>query len=186
MISTITSTTLTFKSSPEPLLSYMTSNIDHLIECSKERIYYQHMLLPELPIFIKIIYRKCHITPTVLVIGLMYLERLKKNLPDQAQGGIIINYMNTYKYIHIFIYICPYYLTLMYKIEYDTPYKLFLAAMIVATKYVEDDASYTLSIYRIVLPLYTYQQLNEMERSFLDVLKVKYTYTHIYIYIHTL
>ncbi|KAI9470841.1 MAG: hypothetical protein EXX96DRAFT_611992 [Benjaminiella poitrasii] len=142
MMATATSlTSLTFRSSPEPLLSYMVSNIDDLVQCSKERRYYQHMLLPDLPTFIKIIYKKCQLTPTVLVIGLIYLERLKRNLPDEAQG------------------------------EYDTPYKLFLAAMIVATKYVEDDVSYATSIYRIVLPLYSKKELNEMERSFLNVLK---------------
>lgn len=137
-----TSPTLKFRSSPEPLLSYMVSNIDELIECSKERRYYQHMLLPELPTFIKLVYQKCRLTPTVLVIGLIYLERLKKNLPDQAQG------------------------------EYDTPYKLFLATMIVATKYIEDYTSHAVSIYRIVSPLYAKRELNEMERSFLGVLKV--------------
>ncbi|KAI8094264.1 cyclin domain-containing protein [Thamnidium elegans] len=141
MITDTTSPTLTFRSSPEPLLSYMVSNIDDLVQCSKERRYYQHLLLPELPTFIKLVYQKCRLTPTVLVIGLIYLERLKKNLPDQAQG------------------------------EYDTPYKLFLAAMIVATKYIEDYSSHALSIYKIVSPLYTSRELNEMERSFLGVLK---------------
>ncbi|GAA5816450.1 hypothetical protein MFLAVUS_009979 [Mucor flavus] len=141
MITETTSPTLTFRSSPEPLLSYMVSNIDDLVQCSKERRYYQHLLLPDLPVFIKLVYQKCRLTPTVLVIGLIYLERLKKNLPDQAQG------------------------------EYDTPYKLFLAAMIVATKYIEDYSSHALSIYKIVSPLYTSRELNEMERSFLGVLK---------------
>lgn len=142
MITETTSPTLTFRSSPEPLISYMVSNIDDLVQCSKEAVYYQHMLLPSLPTFIKLVYQKCRLTPTVLVIGLIYLERLKKNLPQEAQG------------------------------EYDTPYKLFLAAMIVATKYIEDYSSHALSIYKIVSPLYTSRELNEMERSFLGVLKV--------------
>ncbi|KAI8386886.1 cyclin domain-containing protein [Blakeslea trispora] len=133
--------TLTFKSSPEPLLSFMVHNVDDLIQCSKERRYYQHMLLPELPKFIKVIYQKCRLSPTVLVISLIYLERLKKNLPEKAQG------------------------------EYDTPYKLFLAAIIVATKYIEDYKSHASSIYKIVSPLYSPKELNEMERSFLGVLK---------------
>lgn len=82
------SPSLIFKSSPEPLLSYLVFNVNRLVQCSKERIYYQHMLLPDLPTFIKIIYRKCQLTPSVLVIGLIYLQRLKKNLPEQAQGGM--------------------------------------------------------------------------------------------------
>ena len=56
--------------------------------------------------------------------------------------------------------------------EYDTPYKLFLASMIVATKYIEDYKSHASSIYKIVSPLYSSKDLNEMERSFLGVLKV--------------
>jgi hypothetical protein len=83
----VSPTTLTFRSSPEPLLSYMVSNIDDLVQCSKERRYYQHLLLPALPTFIKLVYQKCRLTPTVLVIGLIYLQRLKRNLPEQAQGG---------------------------------------------------------------------------------------------------
>ncbi|KAI8981839.1 cyclin domain-containing protein [Mycotypha africana] len=135
---------LTFKySSPKPLLSYMVSNIDHLVQCSKERIYYQHLLLPELSTFIHTVYKKCKLSPTVLVIGLIYLERLKKNLPPQAQG------------------------------EYDTPYKLFLAAIIIATKYIEDYNSHAVVIYKVVSALYSTKELNEMERSFLGVLKVR-------------
>lgn len=60
----------------------------------------------------------------------------------------------------------------MATIEYDTPYKLFLAAMIVATKYIEDYSSHAASIYKVVSKLYTSRELNEMERSFLGVLKV--------------
>lgn len=88
----VSPTMLTFRSSPEPLLSYMVSNIDDLVKCSKERIYYPHLLLPELPIFIKFVYQNCHLTPTVLVVGLIYLERLKKNLPKQAEGGKLLLY----------------------------------------------------------------------------------------------
>lgn len=81
------STQFAFKSSPEPLLSFMVSNVDALVQCTKERSHYQHMLLPSLSKFIKHIFKNCKLSPTVLVIGLIYLERLKKNLPSEAQGG---------------------------------------------------------------------------------------------------
>ncbi|RCI01083.1 hypothetical protein CU097_015592 [Rhizopus azygosporus] len=132
---------LTFRSDSEPLFSYMAYIARNLVQCSRERIYHQHTLLPSLPKFVKAIFKKCRLSPAVTVVGLIYLERLKKNLPNGAKG------------------------------EYDTPYKLFLAAMILATKYIEDHSGHAVYIYRVVSPIYTPQELNEMERSFLNILK---------------
>ncbi|CAO3701318.1 unnamed protein product [Rhizopus stolonifer] len=143
-MSTYNSPILAFKSSPEPLLSYMVHHVYHLVQCSREREYYQHTLLPSLPRFIKAVYRKCRLSTSVLVISLIYLERLKRNLPSEANG------------------------------EYDTPYKLFLAAIIIATKYIEDYSAHVISIYKIVSPIYSSKELNEMERSFMSVLKVEF------------
>lgn len=78
---------LAFKSSPEPLLSYMVYHVHHLVQCSTECEYYQHTLLPSLPRFIKSVYRKCRLSTSVLVISLIYLERLKRKLPSEANGG---------------------------------------------------------------------------------------------------
>ncbi|KAI9026672.1 cyclin domain-containing protein [Phycomyces nitens] len=135
------SPSLRVKHSPDPLLSYATLNVDTLIKCSKKKTYFQHRLLPDLACFIRHIYFKCHITPTVLVIGLIYLERLKASLPSQSRG------------------------------EYDTPYKMFLAAVVLASKFADDNNSVTHSVYRFVSPLYSRKELNEMERSFLGVIK---------------
>ncbi|KAI8986431.1 cyclin domain-containing protein [Pilobolus umbonatus] len=132
---------LIFKSSPEPFLSYMVSHISDLVPCSKKRKHYQHMLLPKLDIFIMSIYQDCHLTPAVLVIGLIYLKRVRRNLPRESHG------------------------------DYDTSYKLFLAAVIIATKYIEDFVSNAVSIYKVVSPLYSSKELNEMERSFLGILQ---------------
>ncbi|KAI8380997.1 cyclin domain-containing protein [Radiomyces spectabilis] len=126
-----------FKGSPEPLLLYIVSNVDSMIECSSIRQYYQHHLLPPLPVFIHHLYRYCHLTPSVLVVALIYLKRLKTKLPCQSQG------------------------------EYDTPYKLFLAAVLLALKYIEDSKKHISLLYHVVSPLYTRNDLNEMERSFL-------------------
>lgn len=86
-----TSPVLTFKSSPEPLLSHMVHHVYHLVRCSNEVTYYQHALLPSLPRFIKTIYKKCRLSPAVLVVGLIYLERLKNNLPSEANGGKLLD-----------------------------------------------------------------------------------------------
>ncbi|CAO3691755.1 unnamed protein product [Rhizopus microsporus] len=139
---------LTFRSDSEPLFSYITYIARNLVQCSRERIYHQHTLLPSLSKFVKTIFKKCRLSPAVIVVGLIYLDRLKKNLPNGAKG------------------------------EYDTPYKLFLAAMILATKYIEDHSGHAVHIYRVVSPIYTPRELNEMERSFLNILKVKEIYVY--------
>lgn len=78
---------LTFRSDSEPLFSYMAYIARNLVQCSRERIYHQHTLLPSLPKFVKAIFKKCRLSPAVTVVGLIYLERLKKNLPNGAKGG---------------------------------------------------------------------------------------------------
>ncbi|KAF7732307.1 hypothetical protein EC973_005203 [Apophysomyces ossiformis] len=135
------SPSLKVRHSPDPLLSYTVSNIHNLVLCSKEQRYYHHRLLPGLPSFVRHIYFRCRLTPSVLVVALIYLERLKRNLPSQAQG------------------------------EYDTHYKLFLAAVLVASKFLEDCNTHAASIFKAVSPVYTPRELKEMERSFLGVLK---------------
>ncbi|KAI9264800.1 hypothetical protein BY458DRAFT_513576 [Sporodiniella umbellata] len=93
-----------------------------------------------LPVFIKSVYRKCSLSPAVLFASLIYLERLKKRLPVGSNG------------------------------EYDTPYKLFLSSVILATKYIEDHRKHTMVIYKFVSSLYNLKELSEMERSFLGFL----------------
>ncbi|KAG0174983.1 hypothetical protein DFQ28_003435 [Apophysomyces sp. BC1034] len=135
------SPSLKVRDTPDPLLSYTVSNIHNLVLCSEERRHYHHKLLPNLPSFVRHIYFRCRLTPSVLVVALIYLERLKRNLPSQAQG------------------------------EYDTHYKLFLAAVLIASKFLEDCNTHAASIFKVVSPVYTPRELKEMERSFLGVLK---------------
>ncbi|KAI9472170.1 MAG: cyclin domain-containing protein, partial [Benjaminiella poitrasii] len=75
------------------------------------------------------------------IVALIYLGRLKSNLPSKSRG------------------------------EFDTPYKMFIAAVILASKFVEDSNKIAQSIYRFVAPLYNHKEINEMERSFLGVVK---------------
>ncbi|KAI8137475.1 cyclin domain-containing protein [Fennellomyces sp. T-0311] len=129
-------------SSPDALLAHVVSNVDSVIQCSEARMHYQHMLLPSLQSFITSMYSRCRLTPTVLIVALIYLDRLKRNLPSQARG------------------------------EFDTHYKLFLAAILLASKYIEDHNRAVKSIYRAVAPLYCPRELVEMERSFLAIVNV--------------
>ncbi|KAG2235369.1 hypothetical protein INT48_004988, partial [Thamnidium elegans] len=123
------------------LIAYTASNVNTLVDCSKERLYYQQKLLPTLPIFVKHLFYHCKLTPTILVVALIYLERLKTHLPSKSKG------------------------------EFDTPYKMFIASVILATKFIEDTNTIAHSIYRLVSPLYRAKEINEMERSFLGVIK---------------
>lgn len=69
------------------LIAYTASNVKNLLVCSKEKIYYQHKLLPPLPVFVKHIFYQCKLTPIILVIALIYLKRLKTALPRESKGG---------------------------------------------------------------------------------------------------
>ncbi|KAI8977009.1 cyclin domain-containing protein, partial [Mycotypha africana] len=75
------------------------------------------------------------------VIALIYLGRLKNNLPERSRG------------------------------EFDTPYKLFIAAVILASKFIEDSNRISQAVYKFIAPLYDFKIVNEMERSFLGVVK---------------
>ncbi|CAO3658076.1 unnamed protein product [Rhizopus stolonifer] len=134
---------LRLKTIPDTFITYMAHRAYHLVQCPREPEYAHHRMLPPLPVFIKSVYKKCLLAPAVLIIGLIYMERLKKILPKGSNG------------------------------EYDTPYKLFLSAIILATKYIEDHGTHTVTIYKFVSPIYALKELSEMERSFLDFLKVK-------------
>ncbi|CAO0803014.1 unnamed protein product [Mucor circinelloides] len=119
------------------LIAYTAFNVKTLLECSKERLHYQQRLLPTLHIFVRHIFYHCKLTPTILVVALIYLGRLKNGLPLKSKG------------------------------EFDTPYKMFIAAVILASKFVEDANTMAHSIYKLVAPLYNAREINEMERSFL-------------------
>ncbi|CAG8571808.1 20702_t:CDS:1 [Gigaspora margarita] len=76
-----------------------------------------------------------------MVVGLIYVNRLKKTLPSTARG------------------------------DFDTPYKIFLSAILVASKYLSDQSLQNKTIADITDGLYTVKDVNTMERSFLGLLK---------------
>ncbi|KAG1147000.1 hypothetical protein G6F37_004393 [Rhizopus arrhizus] len=77
------------------------------------------------------------------MVALIYLDRLKSSLPRKSQG------------------------------EFDTPYKLFIVAVVLASKFIEDSDDVTRSIHSFISPLYSARELNDMERSFLAIVKYK-------------
>lgn len=60
----------------------------------------------------------------------------------------------------------------MVRIEYDTPYKIFLASILLASKYIDDSSFVTKTIHKTIAPLYSSREVADMERSFLSVVKV--------------
>lgn len=86
------------KENNEHLIAYTAYNVKTLLECSKEKIYYQQKLLPNLFVFVKHVFRHCNLTPTILVIALIYLKRLKRALPAQSQGGKVFYFLKTCVY----------------------------------------------------------------------------------------
>ncbi|CEG68625.1 Putative Cyclin domain-containing protein [Rhizopus microsporus] len=49
---------------------------------------------------------------------------------------------------------------------------MFIAAVVLASKFIEDSNSIVQSVHKFVSPLYSPREVNEMERSFLAVVKV--------------
>ncbi|KAG2183392.1 hypothetical protein INT43_006398 [Umbelopsis isabellina] len=126
--------------SPEALISYTIQNVGNILECSKQRRS-RHEQLPHLAHFVRETYFKCQLSPTVLIVALIYLERLKTSLPVQARG------------------------------DFDTPYKIFLAAIVIASKYTEDYSLQATVIRATIAPVFSAREMNEMERSFLGLIK---------------
>ena len=76
-----------------------------------------------------------------MVVGLIYVYRLKKTLPTTARG------------------------------DFDTPYKIFLSAILVASKYLSDHSLQNKRMAEITDGLYNVKDINTMERSFLGLLR---------------
>jgi 2-polyprenyl-3-methyl-5-hydroxy-6-metoxy-1,4-benzoquinol methylase len=55
---------------------------------------------------------------------------------------------------------------------------MFIAAIVLASKFIEDSNKMTHAIHKFISPLYNSRELNEMERSFLG----KYKHSFLFIY----
>ncbi|KAI9322701.1 cyclin domain-containing protein, partial [Dichotomocladium elegans] len=126
---------------PTKLLAQISTVVAAIVECPREAKSEAHRRLPSLTNFIQQVYVKCRMTPTLLVVALVYLKRLQKKLPSGSQG------------------------------EYDTPYKLYLASVVLASKFVEDSHTVARYVYRVCAPVYSANDITVMERSFLGVIK---------------
>ncbi|KAI8990203.1 cyclin domain-containing protein [Pilobolus umbonatus] len=134
--------------SPEALLSFTANTAITLLPCS-------HSLksapinkpyryhLPPLNEFIATLFKRSKLAPAVCLVSLIYLQRLKSRLPSHARGDI------------------------------DTPYRLFLAAILTASKFLSETGTCLTSQAIVVMTdhVYTQKDINSMERSFLGLIK---------------
>ncbi|KAI7904092.1 cyclin domain-containing protein [Cokeromyces recurvatus] len=99
--------------------------------------------LPPLNEFIANVFQRSRLSPCVCLVSLIYLQRLKTGLPSHARGDM------------------------------DTPYRLFLAAIMTASKFLSETGTCLTSQSIVMMTdyIYTPKDINLMERSFLGLIK---------------
>ncbi|KAI9483220.1 MAG: cyclin domain-containing protein [Benjaminiella poitrasii] len=138
--------TTVYSRSPEALLSFTTNTATTLLPCSlnkKRKVNNNQKLLPPLNEFIANVFKRSKLSPCVCLVSLIYLQRLKTGLPSHARGDI------------------------------DTPYRLFLAAILTASKFLSEAGTCLTNQAIVVMTdhVYTPKDINLMERSFLGLIK---------------
>ncbi|KAI9313105.1 cyclin domain-containing protein [Dichotomocladium elegans] len=98
--------------------------------------------LPPLGSFVATLFQRSKLPPSVCLVSLIYLQRLKAHLPPFARGN-------------------P-----------DTPYRLFIASIMAASKFIlEPQQSLTSQdLAPMIDYCYTSKEINSMERSFLGLI----------------
>ncbi|KAI8095022.1 cyclin domain-containing protein [Gilbertella persicaria] len=139
--------------SPEALLSFTTNTATTLLPCSTNTKLKNNSFaycnnksknqLPPLNEFIAQVFKRSKLSPCVCLVSLIYLQRLKLGLPSHARGDV------------------------------DTPYRLFLAAILTASKFLSETGTCLTSQAIVVMTdhVYTPKDINLMERSFLGLIK---------------
>ncbi|KAI9243872.1 cyclin domain-containing protein [Sporodiniella umbellata] len=133
--------------SPEAILYFTTNTAITVLPLSTKRIKtllrYRQKPLPPLYEFIANVFQRSKVPPCVCLVSLIYLQRLKSCLPTHACG------------------------------ELDTPYRLFLAAVLTASKFLSEAGACLTSQAMVTMTdyVYTVKDINLMERSFLGLIK---------------
>ncbi|KAL0079125.1 cyclin [Phycomyces blakesleeanus] len=128
---------------PEALLSFTTNVAASILLCSQTnqhaKSHWAQRKLPNLKSFVDTLFKKMQLPLAVCLVDLIYLSRLKCQLPDHARGNI------------------------------DTPHRLFLASILTASKFMNDpeNALTNQQLSEMTDGLYTVSDINQMERTFL-------------------
>ncbi|KAI7865619.1 cyclin domain-containing protein [Spinellus fusiger] len=128
------------------MLAFTTNTATSLLPCTqKQRLtpILHPRHLPPLDEFIATVFERSQLPPCVCLVSLIYLQRLKTSLPRHARGDM------------------------------DTPYRLFLAAILTASKFLSETGSSLTSqaMAEMVDCVYSSKDVNYMERSFLGLIK---------------
>ncbi|KAK9680286.1 hypothetical protein K7432_015984 [Basidiobolus ranarum] len=107
----------------------------------QETSYHRRTSSPSLTKLVKRVIRKCRIQTPTLLVALIYIDRLQKYLPVQAVGSS------------------------------TTGHRIFLASLILASKFHDDASLWCADIARIVSKYWGVSEINEMERVFLNYVK---------------
>ncbi|KAI8886167.1 hypothetical protein K501DRAFT_244699 [Backusella circina FSU 941] len=97
--------------------------------------------LPNFDLFVFEFIQRANLPCAVFLFTLIYLVRLKSKLPKNAHGAS------------------------------DTPFRLFLAAVLTSSKYLLERGMSNISMALMTCQLYTAREINHMERSFLRLLR---------------
>ncbi|CAO3597862.1 unnamed protein product [Absidia cylindrospora] len=97
--------------------------------------------LPDLLPFIQLITEKCHVQPVHLIMALMYVQRFRKSLP----AG--------------------------YKAEPEAAHRIFVASLLVASKYSEDNHLSTKQVVRATGDVWSIKEITQMELALLRFLQ---------------
>lgn len=133
------------------IIAFTTNTATSLLPCSSKKLQKNNTVhklntkhhLPPLNEFIATVFKRSKLSPCVCLVSLIYLQRLKTGLPSHARGDI------------------------------DTPYRLFLAAILTASKFLSETGTCLTSQAIVVMTDYVYtpKDVNLMERSFLGLIK---------------
>lgn len=123
-------------------LAFTTTTANSLLPCSKQKRLSHVGRLPVLAKFIDNVFTRCQLPAPVCLVTLIYLQRLKTRLPKSARG------------------------------DFDTPYRLFLAAVLASSKYLCESGTELTShqISAATEGIYGPRDINIMERSFLGLM----------------
>jgi hypothetical protein len=127
----------------EKLFALTVLTTSNLLPCSRKNSLLPQKQLPPLKEFIHDFYKRANLPCAVHLFTLIYLLRLKSKLPKKACGG------------------------------YDTPFRIFLAAVLTSSKYLSETGTElnSTAVSHLTCQLYTPKDISQMERSFLVLMR---------------
>ncbi|CAO3608294.1 unnamed protein product [Cunninghamella blakesleeana] len=130
----------------DALIDYMVTILKNIIPISEshEELDKKNKL-PKLKQFINNFFEKCknYVSTSIIIFALLYLKRIKDCIPPNSSG------------------------------ECDTPHRLFIASVLISSKYLWEAGTNLTSkrVSKYTSFIFTYQEINQMERSFLELIK---------------